>query len=126
MTTKPDPQAIRDLAYRLWNERGRPANSANEDWLEAERQLRGRQPSAAKRVDEAIKESFPASDPPASGIPDQPPANAEEKWAAATDKRKAGKPSRKSGGAAASARGSSNGGARDTKVRGSGPDVSNR
>jgi hypothetical protein len=39
-------------------------------------------------VDESISESFPASDPPASRLPDEPPANAEAKWAAA---RAAGK-----------------------------------
>jgi hypothetical protein len=116
MTTKPDPQAIRDLAYRLWNARGRPANSANEDWLEAERQLQGKQPSTTQKVDEAAKESFPASDPPASGLPDQPPANAEEKWAAAADKPKGGRTSRKSGAAATSPRGGSNG-ARGAKPR---------
>ncbi|HVY80458.1 MAG TPA: YgaP-like transmembrane domain [Steroidobacteraceae bacterium] len=34
-------------------------------------------------VDEAIDESFPASDPPASRLPDEPPSNAEAKWKAA-------------------------------------------
>jgi hypothetical protein len=33
-------------------------------------------------VDESIDESFPASDPPASRLPDVPPANAEAKWEA--------------------------------------------
>jgi hypothetical protein len=36
-----------------------------------------------KTADEAGKESFPASDSPASGLPDKPPANADEKWKAA-------------------------------------------
>lgn len=40
------------------------------------------------RVDESVSESFPASDPPASRLPDEPPVNAEAKWAAA---RAAGK-----------------------------------
>jgi hypothetical protein len=35
------------------------------------------------RVDQRIDDSFPASDPPASHLPDEPPANAEAKWAAA-------------------------------------------
>lgn len=122
MTTKPDPQAIRDLAYRLWNARGRPANSANEDWLEAERQLQGKQPSTMQKVDEAVKESFPASDPPASGLPDQPPVNAEEKWAAAANKPKGSRTSRKSAAAPTSTRSGSNG-ARGTKPRG--PDAPN-
>jgi hypothetical protein len=34
-------------------------------------------------IDESGDESFPASDPPASHLPDEPPVNAEAKWAAA-------------------------------------------
>ena len=32
-------QSIAELAYHLWNARGRPRGSVEEDWLEAERQL---------------------------------------------------------------------------------------
>lgn len=39
-------------------------------------------------VDESVAESFPASDAPASRLPDEPPSNADAKWAAA---RAAGK-----------------------------------
>jgi hypothetical protein len=39
-------------------------------------------------IDESVDESFPASDPPASHLPDEPPSNAEAKWDAA---RKAGR-----------------------------------
>jgi hypothetical protein len=42
----------------------------------------------SQAVDESVEESFPASDPPASRLPDEPPSNAEAKWAAA---RAAGK-----------------------------------
>jgi len=42
-------------------------------------------------VEEAGKESFPASDPPASGLPDKPPANADEKWKAARKARQRAK-----------------------------------
>lgn len=34
-------------------------------------------------VDEALEESFPASDPPSSHQPDVPPGNAADKWRAA-------------------------------------------
>jgi len=37
----------------------------------------------SQAVDHSIEESFPASDPPGSHLPDEPPANAEAKWAAA-------------------------------------------
>jgi hypothetical protein len=43
------------------------------------------QPGAAGEVgldavDESVNDSFPASDPPASRLADEPPANAEAKW----------------------------------------------
>jgi hypothetical protein len=47
---------------------------------------RHQQKSAA--VDQSVDDSFPASDPPASRLPDEPPVNADAKWAAA---RAAGK-----------------------------------
>jgi hypothetical protein len=82
-----DPHTVRELAYRLWEQRGRPEGGAEEDWLEAERQLSGDvRRTDAQVVDEAVKESFPASDAPATGLPDKPPANAGEKWAAAEAK----------------------------------------
>jgi hypothetical protein len=47
-----DHEYIQILAYRIWEARGRPEGSANQDWLEAERQLAaadaaGAAPSAA-------------------------------------------------------------------------------
>jgi len=41
-----------------------------------------------RRGDAASKDSFPASDPPATQGPDEPPANAEAKWKAAGVSRK--------------------------------------
>jgi hypothetical protein len=37
----------------------------------------------SQAIDESVEESFPASDPPASRIPDEPPVNAAAKWQAA-------------------------------------------
>jgi hypothetical protein len=37
----------------------------------------------SQAVDESGEESFPASDPPSSHLPDEPPSNAAAKWAAA-------------------------------------------
>jgi hypothetical protein len=39
-TTEPLRQNIERLAYALWQERGSPYGSAEEDWIEAERRLR--------------------------------------------------------------------------------------
>ena len=36
----PDEQEIAELAYQRWLERGCPQQSADEDWFEAERELR--------------------------------------------------------------------------------------
>ena len=37
----PTHDQIAQLAYQLWEERGRPEGSAEEDWLRAEKQLLG-------------------------------------------------------------------------------------
>jgi hypothetical protein len=80
--TQVDVRKQQELAYRLWEERGRPEGRPDEDWFEAERRLRSDQhDNDSAAVDEAIRESFPASDPPASGLPDKPPANAKKRRA---------------------------------------------
>ena len=84
MSPTPDPRAIRELAYRLWEEQGREAGSAEAHWLEAERQL--------TRVHEEFTRSATRSpnagaatlrDPSTEYSPEHPPVNAEFKWAAA-------------------------------------------
>jgi len=45
----PSQQDVAKLAYALWEERGMPDGSAEEDWIQAERQLRGEQPSKRNR-----------------------------------------------------------------------------
>jgi hypothetical protein len=61
------------------------------DWLEAERLLSKSGPDAPTeinaKVEASLKDTFPASDPPSSHIPDKPPSNADAKWKAAGIKR---------------------------------------
>jgi hypothetical protein len=94
-----DQRTVRELAHRLWEARGRPDGSPERDWLDAEHQLSTSAPAvpagsaaapagSAKSVDDTLKDTFPASDPPASHLPDEPPVNAGEKWAAADAARK--------------------------------------
>jgi hypothetical protein len=97
----PEHRSIGELAYRLWQARGCPEGSAERDWFDAEKQLWSAQrateprtsaPRASKSttsdaLDSALKETFPASDPPASQRADVPPANADAKWKAAASRK---------------------------------------
>lgn len=74
-----DENTIRALAYQLWEARGRRDGDPERDWLEAERRLE------SQAVDHSSIESFPASDPPSSHLPDEPPVNAEAMFAASRD-----------------------------------------
>ena len=87
-----DQRSVRELAHRLWEARGCPDGSPERDWLDAEHQLSTSDSAtpagSAKSVDDTLNDTFPASDPPASHLPDEPPVNAGEKWAAADAARK--------------------------------------
>ena len=84
MSTQVDVRKQQELAYRLWEERGRPVGRPEEDWFEAERRLLSNEFEASSAaVDEAARESFPASDPPSPGLPDRPPVNAKKRKASA-------------------------------------------
>ena len=70
-------QRVRERAYAIWQREGSPDGSAEQFWLMAEEELlaEGRGPAqkgehpprGEAQLDEAIDESFPASDPPARG-----------------------------------------------------------
>jgi Protein of unknown function (DUF2934) len=45
--TDPEHELIAKLAYTLWENRGCPIDSAEEDWIKAEQQLRERKVMAA-------------------------------------------------------------------------------
>lgn len=77
----PEHRTIGELAYHLWQARGCPEGTAEKDWLDAEKQLRAQR--ANDTTDRSLQDTFPASDPPASQRPDEPPANADAKWKAA-------------------------------------------
>jgi hypothetical protein len=82
----PEHSSIGELAYRLWQARGCPDGTAEQDWLEAEKQLQASRLTrsrSSEALDDSLKSTFPASDPPASRLPDVPPANAAAKWKAA-------------------------------------------
>lgn len=65
----PDLRAIRELAYRLWEARGRRHGHAIDDWLDAERQIRASlapDPASqvkAKRARKRAKASLPSKAP---------------------------------------------------------------
>ena|SRR5690348_16807893 len=85
---------IRERAYRLWEEEGRPEGRAEIHWAKARALIEGDKSQAAaaeeaedprsgdpadERLDEQLKESFPASDAPSNtpskhvGAPDRSP-----------------------------------------------------
>lgn len=62
-----DETAIREAAYFNWLEAGEPCCDGLQFWLEAQRThpISNQQAAMDASIDEAARESFPASDPPA-------------------------------------------------------------
>ena len=79
-------KSLAERAYELWTARGQPHGSAEEDWLNAERELQSGTSSSALALEESLADSFPASDRPASHAPDTIPRDAAGKWQAAARK----------------------------------------
>jgi hypothetical protein len=82
------------LRQGLWDQWCRMSNTGSTVW----EGLPGSPAHADKSraVDESVNESFPASDPPASRLPDEPPVNAEAKWEAARAAERGRDPTRSS------------------------------
>ena len=58
----------RERAYMLWEQAGRPEGRHDEFWEQAGQEVEG-ETSPDERVDVAMEDTFPASDPPSnSGI----------------------------------------------------------
>ncbi len=57
-------QRIRDEAYRLWEEAGRPEGEADSFWHAAKVAV----DQAEAKLDKEVSQSFPASDPPSSSV----------------------------------------------------------
>ena len=109
MNGNSSPDAVRALAYQLWIERGCTGGSPEEDWFRAEEILgddhraivqesamenvtsHSERRKAHEKIDQAVDESFPASDPPAVHVADEPPVNASDKWDAVNKAAQPGK-----------------------------------
>jgi Protein of unknown function (DUF2934) len=75
----PEHRSIGELAYHLWQARGCPEGSAEQDWLDAERQLRSAPPAAELRSAEARAAEPTVSTDPRS---EEPAVNADSQWKA--------------------------------------------
>jgi hypothetical protein len=76
----PEHRSIGELAYHLWQARGCPEGSAEQDWLDAEKQLKSAPRTAEPRTAEPRATVATAS---ASQRTDEPAANADAKRKAA-------------------------------------------
>ena len=56
--------SVAELAYRLWNERGRPEGTHEQDWLEAERLLS----AEGRRSDNASQDPIAVNPTPTSAV----------------------------------------------------------
>src|ERR1700723_4703952 len=80
----PEHRSIGELAYHLWQARGCPEGSAEQDWLDAEKQLK----SAPRNAEPRAAEPRAATPIGSAGQrTDEPPANVEAKRKAAAGPR---------------------------------------
>ena len=79
----PEHRSIGELAYSLWQSRGCPDGSAEQDWLDAEKQLKAAQRATDPRTIEPRAAKPRAVEPRAA----EPPANADAKWKAAAPRK---------------------------------------
>ena len=85
----PEHRSIGELAYHLWQARGCPEGSAEQDWLDAEKQLKSAPRNAEPRNNEPRAAEPRAATPTGSAgqRTDEPPANVEAKRKAAAAPR---------------------------------------
>jgi len=77
----PEHRSIGELAYHLWQARGCPEGSAEQDWLDAEKQLKSAPRAAEPRA------ATPTASASSGQRTDEPPANVEAKRKAAAAPR---------------------------------------
>ena len=86
----PEYRSIGELAYHLWQARGCPEGSAEQDWLDAEKQLKSAPRTTEPRTAEP-RATEPRATEPRAATPtasvgrrtDEPPASADAKRKAA-------------------------------------------
>ena len=85
----PEYRSIGELAYHLWQARGCPEGSAEQDWLDAEKQLKSAPHTVEPRTVEPRTIEPRTAEPKASAgqRTDEPPANVEAKRKAAAAPR---------------------------------------
>jgi hypothetical protein len=78
----PEHRSIGELAYHLWQSRGCPEGSAEQDWLDAEKQLQSVLRVVEPRAVERRVVELRAPEPTASAgqRKDEPSANADAQW----------------------------------------------
>lgn len=66
MPNEHDPmqERIRERAYQLWEDAGKPDDAAPRFWFQAKVEIG----QAEAKLDTEISQSFPASDPPSSSV----------------------------------------------------------
>jgi hypothetical protein len=95
----PEHRSIGELAYHLWQARGCPEGSAEQDWLDAEKQLKSAPRAAESRAAES-RSAEPRTAEPRAGDPAASAAQRTDEPAANADAQRKAAPAPRTGSAA--------------------------